>query len=480
MRIRAGWLAALAALAAVYFLYFFGLTGMGLIGPDEPRYAWVGREMARSGDWVTPRLWGQPWFEKPALLYWMTAAGFRLGLGEDLAPRLPVACLSVLFLAFFYWRMRQEWGAAAAGYGTAVLATSAGWVAYSHAAVVDLPLTAALAAAMLCLQASIERRDARWLAGFGALLGLATLAKGLVAPALAGLTVAACAVRMGGSLLRDLWRPAPWLAFAAVAGPWYGLCYARNGAAFLDEFFWKHHVSRFVSGALDHRQPVWFFLPVLAGALLPWTPLAARLARGGAWREPRGFFLLAWSLTTLAFFSLSTDKLPGYILPALPALAALAGLALASPTPVAGTLGLCAATLGLLPVAETILPAALETGLSRAWAEARFTAPALVGAAALVAAAWRLERARRRGLAVAAIALSAAASYALMKARTFPAIDRRAGTRAQWEQAGSRRDSVCLGQVRRHVAYGLNYYAGRQLPDCDGQPGAYAIEDPPP
>ena len=117
-----------AALAA-YFLFFFHLTGMGLIGPDEPRYAWIGREMARSGDWVTPRLWGEPWFEKPALLYWMTAIASRLGLNEDWAPRLPVACLGLLFLVFFYWRMKAEFGRAEAAYATAVLATSAGWVA---------------------------------------------------------------------------------------------------------------------------------------------------------------------------------------------------------------------------------------------------------------------------------------------------------------------------------------------------------------
>ena len=72
-----------AALVAVllYFLLFFALTGSGLLGPDEPRYASIGREMARSGDWITPRLWGEPWFEKPVLLYWMTGAAFKAGLG---------------------------------------------------------------------------------------------------------------------------------------------------------------------------------------------------------------------------------------------------------------------------------------------------------------------------------------------------------------------------------------------------------------
>src|ERR1700740_2719460 len=103
-----------------------------MLGPDEPRYASIGRAMAASGDWITPRLWGEAWFEKPALLYWMTGAGFRLGLGDDLAPRLPVALLSVAFLVFFYWALRREFGGRPALAATIILATSAGWLAFSY------------------------------------------------------------------------------------------------------------------------------------------------------------------------------------------------------------------------------------------------------------------------------------------------------------------------------------------------------------
>ena len=76
---------------AICFLYLYNLDGTGVLQPDEPRYASIGRDMARSGDWVTPRLWGKPWFEKPALVFWLAGLGTVTGLNPDLAGRLPIA-----------------------------------------------------------------------------------------------------------------------------------------------------------------------------------------------------------------------------------------------------------------------------------------------------------------------------------------------------------------------------------------------------
>src|ERR1039457_5057707 len=120
------WTILLALAVALFFLYFFGLTRTGLLSADEPRYAAIGRAMAQTGDWITPRLWGKPWFEKPPLLYWMTAAAFKAGLDQDLPPRLRVALLSVRFLVYFLIAPRREFGERPAFYSIAILATSAG------------------------------------------------------------------------------------------------------------------------------------------------------------------------------------------------------------------------------------------------------------------------------------------------------------------------------------------------------------------
>ncbi|HJZ95228.1 MAG TPA: phospholipid carrier-dependent glycosyltransferase, partial [Candidatus Solibacter sp.] len=129
-----------AAVPLVYIVYFLGLTATGMLGPDEPRYAAIGRAMAQSGDWITPRLWGIPWFEKPALLYWMTAGATKLGFGAELAPRLPVAICSVAFLIFFWWMLNSEFGCRAAWLSTLILATSGMWIGYSQIGVTDIPM----------------------------------------------------------------------------------------------------------------------------------------------------------------------------------------------------------------------------------------------------------------------------------------------------------------------------------------------------
>ena len=321
--------------------------------------------MADSGDWITPRLWGNPWFEKPALLYWMTAAGFKAGLGPDLAPRLPIALLSVGFLVYFFVALRREFGATATAYATTILATSVGWLAYSHVAITDLPMSAAFAAAMLVILNGPLRGAASLAPALiaGALLGVAVLAKGLVPLALFLPAV---------WFLRGCRRDLLWMlaAMAVVALPWYALVTLRNGAPFLEEFFWKHHFERFATAALQHEQPFWFYVPVLAAGLFPWSPLLLLLFQRRIYKNRPAVFLLAWFSWGFIFFSISRNKLPGYLLPLLPAVTALAGIALAEARAgalkISCALAASAALLWFVPAIPAFLPQALLAGASHA------------------------------------------------------------------------------------------------------------------
>lgn len=455
----------------IYFLYFFRLGGAGLIGPDEPRYAWIGRAMAETGDWVTPRLWGQPWFEKPALLYWMTGAAFRLGLGPDVAPRLPVALLSVGFLAFYWWILRREFGCRAATMATSILGSSVAWIGFSQAGVPDLPLTATFSAAMLLALPWVGKRDGRFLPVAAALLGAAVLAKGLVPLALAAPLV----LRIGWG--RDWLRPRVLLAFFAVAAPWYVLCYARNGWPFVDEFFLRHHFGRFTSGALQHTQPWWFYLTRLPLLLLPWMPLIVLAAAKSGWRDPKRRFLAVWVIFGLAVFSASANKLPGYVLPLLPALAALAGLALDELDDARRWLAACAALLVVFPIAAPILPAAAANEWDAAPRLAFHWSWLLPGLA--VAAVLALEKRGRRLAAVAAIACSAAVGLAYLKARSAPELARIATAKSLAAEVRLHPGEVCTGPLKRDWQYGLQYYLEAALPLCETNPKLLQVSQAP-
>ncbi len=470
---RLVWLAAPLA----YILYFHGLSAAGLLGPDEPRYASIGREMARSGDWITPRLWGQPWFEKPALLYWMTGLGFRAGLGTELAPRLPVAALAVAFLAFFWWVARREFGERAAWMAVFILGTCAEWLGYSQVAVPDVPLTATFSAAMLLLIPWIARGETRLLPAAGAMFGAATLAKGLVP---LGLAVPA----FGCAWLARRWNPRlrdggprllPRLAgrfgvpFAVVALPWYLLCYLRNGSQFFIQFIWKHHFLRLASNELAHLQPWWYYAPIFAAAFLPWTPALALIARLKMGRDIRLWFLAAWVAFGLAVFSVSVNKLPGYVLPLLPPAALLAALALDEAAHAEWWLAACAIPLAAFLAAADVLPAALGTGgLSHAPRPAfHWIWLAPLPLAALV---WILARRGRRVMAIAAIAAGAACAILYVKQTALPAVDSMASSRAIWRQVGPKASETCVEGLQRDWLYGLNYYSVVPLPECKDVP----------
>ena len=467
---RVPWWLALPPLAV---LYFVGISSAGMLGPDEPRYASVAREMARSGDWITPRLWGAPWFEKPALLYWMTGTAFRLGLNEDVAPRIPVALISLAFLVFFQWILSRKFGPRAAWTATFILATSVAWLGCSYIGTTDLPMSAAFSTAMLLSLDWIETGDRRRLPMAAALLGLAVLAKGLV-PLVLTLPLIWC----GRRRWIDLLRPSVLGVFLVVALPWYLLCWWRNGAVFLRTFFWEQHFGRFTTLALAHGQPFWFYVPVLAAALLPWTPVLLLLVRRGLYGDRRRRFLLLWLLFGLAFFSISKNKLPGYLLPMIPAAAALMGIALAEAKRGARwVLAASALCLTLIIALIPALPDVLAVGLSRAetpgfhWT---WLLP-LVLALTIYVLEWRGWRAP----AVTALAIAAAACAISLKLIDLPAIDRAYSARPIWREIAAAPGRVCVAAMHRSWRYGLNYYSGTPLPDCSVSPRPLQIRQAP-
>ncbi|HSR09159.1 MAG TPA: glycosyltransferase family 39 protein [Bryobacteraceae bacterium] len=426
-------------------LYVLHLGGVGFLGPDEPRYASIGRDMAATGDWITPRLNTQPWFEKPPLAYWLTALGHFARLPDEWAARLPEALISVAFLIFFYVTLAREFTPRLALAATSILATSAGWMAYSFAALTDLPMSAALGAAIL-----IAVFDERRALLAGALLGLSILGKGFVP-----------VVLFAPVLLIARKRFHILAATVIVAAPWFILCSLRNGPAFWDDFFWKQHVARFLTPSLEHVQPFWYYIPVLLAGLFPWTPLALLLTRRQIYTDRRLLLLAAWLLYGLLFFSVARNKLPGYLLPLLPGFAILLAAAWESTRSKTIWLAASAVLLIVLPTVTSILPDALLSGLSRTHVAFApivllFLIPAL--------AVWMLSKKPEHAL--LSVALAAAIGVVYLKYTTFPALDTTVSVRSFWRSNQDAVSTACVDHVTRTLQYGLDYYAAHELPPC--------------
>jgi 4-amino-4-deoxy-L-arabinose transferase-like glycosyltransferase len=263
---------------------------------------------------------------------------------------------------------------------------------------------------------------------------------------------------------RDLFRARVILPFLLVALPWYLLCYLHNGSAFFNEFFWVHNFERYTSPSLQHVHSWWYFGPVLALLLLPWTALAPLAAEGVRPLDRSRLFLALWTLWPLVFFSVSVNKLPGYILPMLPALAALTALGLNRARNSAPWLALTALLLAAYPVAAPLLAAAIESGLSRA-PRPEFQ-PIWLAPLAIAALVWVLDSHGRPLAAVACLAMSAAVGMVYLKLE----MGRTVFARDLWGRISAQRDNVCVATLDRSWQYGLNYYSPVPLPDCDRNP----------
>jgi 4-amino-4-deoxy-L-arabinose transferase-like glycosyltransferase len=215
-----------------------------------------------------------------------------------------------------------------------------------------------------------------------------------------------------------------------------------------------------------HVQSMWFYLPIFVAGMLPWSPLLLPLFRRGAWKDPRRAFLLLWILWGLVFFSISANKLPGYILPLFPAAAVLMALGLEEVADVRPWLAGCALLLVAFPVAAQVLPGAVAAGLSRAGRprfEWTWLLPVVVAAAVWI---WK----QRRLAAALTVAVCATAGFVYLKTVSVPELDRLASARGLWRRVEARADHTCVGDIQRTWRYGLNYYSGMPLPDCSAAP----------
>jgi 4-amino-4-deoxy-L-arabinose transferase-like glycosyltransferase len=311
-----------------------------MLDPDEGRYAEIPREMVASGDWVTPRLDGLKYFEKPALQYWATAALYSVVGPSNWSSRLWTVGLGFACLPLIYAWLARLYDRRAAAAAVAILAMSPYFGVIGHLNLLDASFTFFMCATVLAFavaQSAPVRSggERNWMLVCWAAAALAVLSKGIVVFVLAGGALIAYT-----ALERDLrpWRRMHFALgvplFLALTTPWFILVSLRN-SDFAQYFFVHEHFQRFLTKEAQRVEPWWYFLALLALGAFPWLVTLGR-ASVSAWREPAlgsNFkplkFLLIFCAVTLVFFSTSDSKLATYILPMFPPLAAFTGVAVA-------------------------------------------------------------------------------------------------------------------------------------------------------
>ncbi len=327
-------------------LAWFATIGVRpLLEPDEGRYSEIPREMSATGDWVTPRLNGIKYFEKPPLQYWATAAAYSVFGVTEWTARLWACGLAFLCIPLVYAFARHLYQSdSAAVAAAAFLAINPYFAIVGQLNILDSGFCFFLVAAVFAFVRARSsptgpKAERGWMVLSSLALALAVLTKGIAALVLVGGTVVIhmLVTRDFRSLRR--WHLAITLpVFLAVTVPWFLVVSARN-PEFPEFFFIHEHFARYLTDVSDRVQPWWFFGPCLLLALLPWIPSTWRSLRAirfratpssgpsglRTWDEHRSTqaFLVIWCVFVFLFFTTSHSKLPTYILPIVPVLAVL-------------------------------------------------------------------------------------------------------------------------------------------------------------
>lgn len=328
----------LSGLLIVFALVWFGnLEYRKLIRPDEGRYAEIAREMAMSGDWITPRLNDLKYFEKPPMQYWATAAAFRLFGEHHWTARWWPATTAFACVPLMFWAGRRLFDEEVGLTAAAALGGCTGFVIASHIDTLDAGLAAFLTVGLLGFllaqrSGATPAENRNGMLAVWAVLALAVLSKGLIGVVLPGaVLIIYMLIERDWRLLARLHVGKGLVLFLLVAVPWFVAVSLANDE-FARFFFIHEHFARFLT-KVHHREGAWwYFVPILLFGTMPWLPFVAIRLRDG-WRregEPGTLqplrLLLIWAVFIFLFFSASHSKLPSYILPVFPALALFAAV----------------------------------------------------------------------------------------------------------------------------------------------------------
>ena len=322
----------LSFLVIILGIFFsFEMGNRPFASPDEGRYVEIPREMVVTGDYVTPRLDGMKYFEKPPLFYWMQAASIKVAGINETSMRFWIVlfaifgCLSVFYVGSKCYS--RNVGVMSAG----ILATTLLYYCHSRIIILDLVLSILLCGSLWAFfLAFVKKNQSKipkkyLIIAMYALSALACLTKGLIGAVLPGFVVFLWMLFTNDwKKLKEILYIPGILVFLVIFLPWHVLAAQRNHD-FLYYYFVVEHFLRYTTKFHNRYQPAWFFIPIILAGLIPWTGLSLmslkNMVKKSAAKNSENIFLACWIFGIFGFFSFSHSKLIPYILPIVPPIA---------------------------------------------------------------------------------------------------------------------------------------------------------------
>lgn len=317
-------------LAVVIGLYLFAFLGQRSLGvPSEARYAELPREMVASGDWVTPRLNGVKYFEKPPMIYWLQSSALVAFGNNEWAVRFWPAVMGLLGCLVTYAAGSLLYGRKTALLAALMLATGPIYFSISRIALTDMAVSTFMVSCLLCFIVAVDQpsgRMRRMLFYFAYVsAAFALLTKGLIGVAVPGAIVFLwLLITRRWAVLKTAYLPTGLTLLLALAVPWHVLAGLRT-----PEFWWFYfiheHFLRYATSVSHRQEPWWFFIAIVAVNASFWLPCLLRShvqALRAVWQAPRResltLFMVLAIFFPFLFFSASQSKLVPYIVPIFP------------------------------------------------------------------------------------------------------------------------------------------------------------------
>ncbi|MPL67981.1 Undecaprenyl phosphate-alpha-4-amino-4-deoxy-L-arabinose arabinosyl transferase [bioreactor metagenome] len=315
----------LGVFLAAFCLYFLFSNLISISDPVESNYVLTAKEMVLSSDWLSPRIYGNVWFDKPVFFYWLTAIAFKIFGFSEAAARLAPALFAALGVTLIYWFVTKISKQSVALLAAVVMGTSLEYGVLAKLVITDMVFFVFNSAALVFFYLGYRQKDAakRWYAFMYVSLALAVLTKGPVGVLLPGIVIGVfIAVKCDWAELEQLINPVGIMIFLIIMLPWYLAMYAVHGAEFVDTFLGVHNYLRATVSEHPKDNVSYYYIGVFFLSMLPWSAIAVKAIV----RECKGLrlqasplilFSLIWTAVYFGFYSLMATKYLTYTFPIL-------------------------------------------------------------------------------------------------------------------------------------------------------------------